>query len=282
MATYTIGRSDDNSIVLNDTTVSRQHAELETRKGGAYTLRDLDSTYGTRIFRDGEWLNIIEVEVTDATEVTFGEYRTTIGELVALAATPAAKAAPAPAAAAPAAAIPDDAPAEPAPAEPAQAAPSAPAPAAAPAPAPAPSSSGTGMDKRTTLFVLIGGGVLVLILIVAVVFALLNKDPGTTGNRAALAPPSTATRATFEAALVKSCSRRYAESQCRCIARHMSKALTREEFAIFVALRDIKDDKAKAKLIMERYGVTKIAAIGAKMATVVGRIQQQCGITLKR
>jgi hypothetical protein len=275
MATYTIGRSDDNSIVLGDTTVSRQHAELETRKRGAYVLRDLDSTYGTRIYRDGEWLNIIEVEVNDDTEVTFGEYRTTIGEIVAMAGAAAATAKP-------------EAPSEPQP-EPAAAPAAAPAPEPTPAPKPAPSpapsgTAATGMDKRMTMMVLIGGGALLLIVAVVVVVVLLTGGSASTNDRAALAPPSSATRASFEAALVKSCSGRgrYDDSQCRCIAKHMSDALTREELAIFVALRSVRKDKDKVREIMQRYGATKVAAIGAKMIGVVGKVRKQCGVSLKR
>lgn len=270
MATYTIGRSDDNTVVLSETTVSRQHAELETRKRGSYVLRDLDSTYGTRIFREGEWLNVIEVEVTDATEVTFGEYRSTIGEIVALATgAPEAEAAPA-----------ADAPAQPA------AAPVAdpvPAPAAAPRPGPAPGGD-TGMDKRMTMMILIGGGVLVLLVIVAAAVILLTGGSGPTGARAALSVPSTGNRAAFEARLVKGCTRqgRLDASKCQCIARHMSEALTREELAIYVALRNIRDNRDKVRELMERYGAVKVAAIGTKMSAVQGQVLKQCGVSLNR
>lgn len=281
MATYTIGRSDENDIVLSDTTVSRQHAELETGKRGRYTLRDLDSTYGTRIYRDGEWLDIIEVEVTDDTEVTFGEYRSTIGEVVALA-TPAA----APVAAAPeAAAAPVDAPATPEPA----AAPASPPAVSAPQPAPpsrsaTPAPGGAGMDRRMTLLILAGGGALVLLVVIVVVLALMTGGSDATANRAALSTPTTATRASFEAALIKSCSIRhhYNDDQCRCIARQMSDALTREELAIYVALRHMGKDADKVHEIMERFGAAKVAAIGVKMVAVIGQVRQKCGVTLKR
>lgn len=41
-----LGRSGDNILQLNDTEVSRKHAEL-SRRGGAYYLRDLNSSNGT-------------------------------------------------------------------------------------------------------------------------------------------------------------------------------------------------------------------------------------------
>lgn len=293
MATFTIGRSDDNTIVLSETTVSRQHAELETRKRGSYVLRDLDSTYGTRIFRDGEWLNIIEVEVTDETEVTFGEYRSTIGEIVAMAAgAPGAAAAPA-VAAAPVAPAPVKSAAEP-------------TPAAAPSRHPTPAPSGaTGADKRMTMMILIGGGALLLLVVIVAVAIVLTGGSGPTTSRTAAIQPSTATtpstppnpsnpstpsnpatgdRAAFEARLVKGCTRqgRLDTGKCQCIAKHISEALTREELAIFVALRNVKGDQGKVREIMQRYGATKVAAIGTKMVAVVAEVQKQCGVTLNR
>ncbi|HWL52132.1 MAG TPA: FHA domain-containing protein [Chthoniobacteraceae bacterium] len=46
----TVGRSDDNTIPLDDASVSSHHAEL-TRKNGGYFLKDLGSTNGTRLNR---------------------------------------------------------------------------------------------------------------------------------------------------------------------------------------------------------------------------------------
>jgi hypothetical protein len=44
----TIGRGPDNTIVINDPSVSTQHAQLE-RAGETYRLKDLNSTNGTRV-----------------------------------------------------------------------------------------------------------------------------------------------------------------------------------------------------------------------------------------
>lgn len=51
-ATITIGRADDNDVVLNDLQVSRHHAELTGSAGSTWELRDLGSYNGT--FVDGE------------------------------------------------------------------------------------------------------------------------------------------------------------------------------------------------------------------------------------
>ena len=44
----TIGRGPDNSIVVNDPSISTHHAQL-LLEGGTYRLKDLDSTNGTRV-----------------------------------------------------------------------------------------------------------------------------------------------------------------------------------------------------------------------------------------
>jgi pSer/pThr/pTyr-binding forkhead associated (FHA) protein len=44
----TIGRGPDNTIVINDPSVSTHHAELQ-RAGEAYRLKDRDSTNGTQV-----------------------------------------------------------------------------------------------------------------------------------------------------------------------------------------------------------------------------------------
>lgn len=85
MKRTTIGRDEQNDIVLTDQTVSRQHAELEETGSNRYVLKDLGSTFGTRIIRDGEWLEILEIEVRKNTRISLGEYETTVEELLALA-----------------------------------------------------------------------------------------------------------------------------------------------------------------------------------------------------
>lgn len=44
----TVGRMPDNDLVLNKTSISRHHAEIE-RRGDHYYIRDLDSTNGTLV-----------------------------------------------------------------------------------------------------------------------------------------------------------------------------------------------------------------------------------------
>lgn len=85
MRRYLIGRSEHNDIVVPDASVSRQHAELEEIGGGRYALRDLGSTYGMALWRDGQWVEVLEVEVIAESRVRMGGYETTPRELLALA-----------------------------------------------------------------------------------------------------------------------------------------------------------------------------------------------------
>ena len=72
-----IGRSDDNDLVLNDSTVSKHHARV-TRDNGAYYLEDLGSTNGTRV--NGR--RIRRCRLRGGESIHFGKHhaRMTLGE----------------------------------------------------------------------------------------------------------------------------------------------------------------------------------------------------------
>jgi pSer/pThr/pTyr-binding forkhead associated (FHA) protein len=63
----TIGRAPSNDVVIDDPTVSAQHASL-TKSPGGYRLRDLGSTNGTQI----NGISIADAELKDGTEIRFG------------------------------------------------------------------------------------------------------------------------------------------------------------------------------------------------------------------
>jgi K+:H+ antiporter len=68
-----IGRAPDNRLVLlEDNLVSRQHAAVEARNG-SFVLRDLGSTNGTMLWRDGRWQEITEETMQDGDLVVVGE-----------------------------------------------------------------------------------------------------------------------------------------------------------------------------------------------------------------
>lgn len=64
----TVGRAADNSIRLDDKTVSSHHATL-TADGGDYILKDLNSTNGSRV--NGR--RITEVKLSNGDRVRLGE-----------------------------------------------------------------------------------------------------------------------------------------------------------------------------------------------------------------
>jgi len=69
--TVTIGRLPDNSIQINDISVSSHHAQL-TLSGGDYHLKDLNSTNGT--FINGK--TVTEIQLHDGVKVRFGKIDT--------------------------------------------------------------------------------------------------------------------------------------------------------------------------------------------------------------
>jgi pSer/pThr/pTyr-binding forkhead associated (FHA) protein len=58
----TIGRAPDNTIVLDDSSVSGRHAQVQ-REGEVYRLKDLNSTNGTRV--NGETINETALRIGD-------------------------------------------------------------------------------------------------------------------------------------------------------------------------------------------------------------------------
>ncbi|HMS68956.1 MAG TPA: FHA domain-containing protein [Saprospiraceae bacterium] len=65
-----IGRSPDNSIVINDASVSRNHIKLVLNEDDVVRLIDLNSTNGT--FINGR--RVLESIISEADEVKLGEY----------------------------------------------------------------------------------------------------------------------------------------------------------------------------------------------------------------
>jgi FHA domain len=262
MAKYTIGRDDSNDITLADGTISRKHAEIEDAGGGEYVLRDLDSSYGTKVERGGEWVDALEVTVTADTEVVLGELKTTIGALLQQAAGPKTQA-------------------------PAQAA-------AAAAQAPAVNKGGgTGLDKATKMWLMIGGGGLVLLVIIAVVVALMIGDgsgvrhtrtdngsgtttgktnPGTTPNPGNRGSTSSGNTRRFVNACIA--LGRGTESQCRCMGNVAAQELSPEEVRLFAMLLEASKDKSKQSALI-RYA-SQIQKLTAKLGQIGRKFAAQC------
>lgn len=65
-----IGRSEDNELMLDDVTVSRNHATIE-KIDQAWILKDLSSLNGTYVNRS----RIDEIKLTGGEELQIGKYR---------------------------------------------------------------------------------------------------------------------------------------------------------------------------------------------------------------
>jgi predicted component of type VI protein secretion system len=82
MRSYRIGRADTNDIVLADSTVSREHAELAELGGGRFRIRDLGSTFGLAIRQGQDWEKVTEAELGHDAALRIGEFETTVAELL--------------------------------------------------------------------------------------------------------------------------------------------------------------------------------------------------------
>ena len=69
MKRFRIGRAESNEIVLNDPSVSREHAELVKIDRAVFLLRDLGSTYGTSARHGSDWHLVTAENVTYATPI---------------------------------------------------------------------------------------------------------------------------------------------------------------------------------------------------------------------
>ncbi len=83
MKSYSIGRGEENDIVIFDDSVSRKHAELVDEGKGGYRLRDVGSVNGTFARSpDNDWKpsSFAALEADDP--VRIGRYETSIGALL--------------------------------------------------------------------------------------------------------------------------------------------------------------------------------------------------------
>jgi predicted component of type VI protein secretion system len=81
---YIIGRSAQSDICLNDSSVSRFHAEITISTDGRFYLTDCNSSHGTFIARNGSWLQITQDFVTGNESVLLGRYQSTVPALLSL------------------------------------------------------------------------------------------------------------------------------------------------------------------------------------------------------
>lgn len=84
MTSYRIGRGGDNDIVVDDSSISRVHAELTLLPDGRYSVRDLGSSNGTMIQGAEGWELVDEATIAADQPIRFGKRMATPKELVAL------------------------------------------------------------------------------------------------------------------------------------------------------------------------------------------------------
>lgn len=70
--TFSIGRDAANDIVVEDSSVSRHHAEIRV-DGDGMVLIDLDSMNGTHVREEGRWIEIARASVTASEPLLLGE-----------------------------------------------------------------------------------------------------------------------------------------------------------------------------------------------------------------
>jgi hypothetical protein len=82
MRRFRIGRSESSEIVIADASVSRQHAELVELGGGRFALSDLGSSFGTHVWQNDAWIPAANTEIGADTAIRFGDFRTTVFDLL--------------------------------------------------------------------------------------------------------------------------------------------------------------------------------------------------------
>lgn len=207
MAKLRIGRSDTNDIVLDETSISRKHAEIEDLGGGAWRLTDIGSSAGTFVKKGGQWTQISSADVDADTEVRFGEAEFNLSDIISVD---------------PATIRPDTASGLGQRAEKGameiskemkQVGESG-----------GSGGSGSSMSKNTKILIFGGGGLLALIVVIVLVVALVDDGGGDaitgTGAKAELARMFTA-----------SCNKRGRQNtaQCECMGKAIAGNLSEEE-----------------------------------------------------
>ena len=83
LKTKTIGREDSCDLVLEHPTASRIHAHLELIKDGALTVVDADSSNGTFLNRNDDWIRVKKVKLCVGDRIRFGDHEVTLQQLAA-------------------------------------------------------------------------------------------------------------------------------------------------------------------------------------------------------
>lgn len=84
MRLVTIGRSTESTVYVENTTVSRRHAELLVTSSGALYLTDCNSSSGTFLLVSSGWTSIRQGFVAKHDTIRMGDVEATIEQLLSL------------------------------------------------------------------------------------------------------------------------------------------------------------------------------------------------------
>jgi len=80
----TIGRSAECKLVLEHRSVSRLHATVEATPEGYLAVHDADSSNGTFLHRNGQWVRLRKVILGAQDQIRFGDQEVPLDQLVGL------------------------------------------------------------------------------------------------------------------------------------------------------------------------------------------------------
>ena len=82
--TYVVGRQQDCDLQLDDSTVSRRHAEVILTPDGRYYLTDCNSAGGTYIYEGAGWREVRQEVISAGDRLRLGDYEITAARFEAL------------------------------------------------------------------------------------------------------------------------------------------------------------------------------------------------------
>lgn len=267
MRRYRIGRSETNDIVIPDASVSRQHAEAVELGDGRFTLSDLGSTFGTHVWQGQIWVAAAGTEIGADTVIRFGEFRTTLMDILseperaALGlASGASPAAPQPS--------PPIAPAAP------RTATHAPRPEA---PAARPRRSSPERQRRAMLLGLAAVGGVFALAVAAIVVILAFGSAG--GPERGPAPQRTAA-GEGQRKFLAACTGQWgvAERRCRCFLAAAGPNLQAEDYDDFADLVDayVSRDAVRSESVLQRAAEKRGTPASARLSAAFKGVVRDC------
>lgn len=82
--TYRVGRQRDCDLQLDDSTVSRRHAEVVLSPDGRYYLTDCNSAGGTFVRKEGQWQAVRQAFVSGSDQIRLGDFEMSASRFEAL------------------------------------------------------------------------------------------------------------------------------------------------------------------------------------------------------